>query len=91
MPDMTADPMLLQQLMTLLQDKLQLEVKSEDTDIIETGLLDSLLFVQLILQLEEAFGMQVSLEDLEIDQFRSVRRLADLVASAGAAAAHGAR
>ena len=52
--------------------------------------MDSLQFVQLVLHLEEDFGIHISLEDLGIDHFRSVVSIADLVANGGNATTSGA-
>ena len=69
------------QLTKLFREKLYLDVPSLDTDLVDAGLLDSLQFVQLLLQLEEDFGMHVAMEDLDIDHFRSIRSIADFVAN----------
>jgi acyl carrier protein len=44
----------------LFAKKLNLEVSSVDTDLVGTGLLDSLALVELLAQLEETFGLLVS-------------------------------
>lgn len=77
---MAANGHLHDQLGKLFREKLLVEIPSNDTDLVETGVLDSLLFVQLLLQLEEDFGMHVAMEDLEIDHFRSIGSIADFVA-----------
>src|SRR5438445_9301985 len=87
--DLAAGALLHDQLIKLLCDKLHLDVPSPDTDLIDEGLLDSLQFVQLVLHLEEDFGMHISLEDLGIDHFRSVVSIADLVANGGNATTSG--
>ena len=69
----------LSQRITKMFDVLNLEVPSEDTDLFETGLLDSVSFVELLVQVEEQMGVTVSLEQLEPDNFRSVRRIAAFV------------
>jgi D-alanine--poly(phosphoribitol) ligase subunit 2 len=58
---------------------LNVEVPSADTDLFETGLLDSLAFVQLLLHLEQDFGVTTSVDDLELDNFRSITRIAEFV------------
>ena len=63
----------------LFSAKLNLEVPSTDTDLLEAGLLDSLTFVDLLLCLEQEFGARVSLEELEIDNFRSIEKIAEYV------------
>jgi len=60
--------------------KLNVEIPSPDTDIIEKGILDSLKFVDLLLHLEHEFGRKISLDNLEIDNFRSVRKIAKFLA-----------
>jgi acyl carrier protein len=67
------------QLARLFAEKLHVDVPSVDTDLIDTGLVDSLTFVELLAQLEEAFGVQVSLEDLELDRFRTISRIAEFL------------
>lgn len=54
-------------------------VARPDIDLLETGLVDSIGLVELILELEERFGVTLPMEDLEIDDFRSVYRIADLI------------
>ena len=69
----------LSQRITKMFDALNLEVPSEDTNLFETGLLDSLTFVELLVQVEEQLGVTVSLEQLEPDNFRSIRQIAEFV------------
>jgi acyl carrier protein len=59
---------------------LNLEVSSVDTDLVETGLLDSLALIELLAQLEETFGVSVSTDDLELENFRSIASIAGFVA-----------
>jgi D-alanine--poly(phosphoribitol) ligase subunit 2 len=62
-------------------ERLALEAPDAGTDLFETAVLDSLGFVQLLLQLEERLGVTVSLEDLEIDHFRTIEHIVDFVAA----------
>lgn len=66
-------------LVRLFSEKLNIEVPSVETDLLDTGLVDSLSFVEFLAQLEQNFGVQVSLDDLEIDRFRTISRIADFV------------
>jgi D-alanine--poly(phosphoribitol) ligase subunit 2 len=59
---------------------LNVEVPSPDTDLFEAGLLDSLAFVELLLCLEQEFGVTTSVDDLEADNFRTIARIAAFVA-----------
>lgn len=70
-----------QRILSLLTDRLDREVPGIDTDLLETGVLDSLLLVDLLMHLEEEFGVTVALDQLEIDVLRSVASLAVLVRS----------
>jgi len=63
----------------LFSSAMHLDVPSADTDLFETGVLDSLAFVELLLQLEREFGVTTSVEDLEVDSFRSIARIAEFV------------
>jgi acyl carrier protein len=55
------------------------DVPSFDTDVFETGLLDSIGFVELLAALEQEFGFVFQLDDLEVDNFRSVRAIAAFI------------
>ena len=72
----------------VFRDKLNVEVSSVDTDLFESAALDSLAFVNHLVYLEQAFEVTVSLDGLELDDFRSLARIAELVdahlASSGA-------
>lgn len=58
-----------------------------DTDLVDTGVLDSLALVELLVAVEEEFQMRFAPEDLEIERFRSVAALVELVEAHGSAAA----
>jgi acyl carrier protein len=68
-----------QKLIELFARKLNLEVHSVDTDLVGTGLLDSLALVELLAQLEETFGVSISAGDLELEDFRSIASIAAFV------------
>ena len=65
----------------LLLDHLDLRVRSAREDLIESSLLDSLALVELLFELERRFEIDVMVEELEIENFRSVERIAEFVAS----------
>lgn len=62
-----------------LRDRLMVIVPSPEVDLFETGLVDSIGLVELILELEERFGISLPMDNLEIDDLRTVRRMADLI------------
>jgi acyl carrier protein len=68
-----------QKLTELFAKKLNLDVSSVDTDLVETGLLDSLTLVELLTQLKETFGVSISTDDLELENFRSIASIAGFV------------
>jgi acyl carrier protein len=68
--------------------KLNLEVPAIETDLVETGILDSLGLVDLMLHLEQEFGIEISIENLEIDNFRSIERIAEFVDAHSRVACH---
>lgn len=63
----------------LFVERLNTEVPTADTDLFETGLLDSLRFVEFLAALETDFGIGVAVEELQIDAFRSLSRIAAFV------------
>jgi len=63
----------------LLSEKVQIETFSIESDLVETGLLDSLKLVELMTSLEDEFGITISFDEIEIDNFRSVVSIAEYV------------
>jgi len=63
----------------LIQDRLGVRANSVDDDLIASGVLDSLTLVQLLLDIETCFGITIPLDELEIDDIRSISRLSRLV------------
>lgn len=63
--------------------RLNLEIASPELDLFETGVLDSLAFVDLMLHLEQEFGRKIALEDVEIENFRSIQRIAAFLLNGG--------
>lgn len=67
------------EIQTLLSEKLMRRVPSVDADLLETGILDSMNFADLIVSLEEKYGVTLDLANIELDEFRSVSSIARLV------------
>ena len=55
---------------------LDMRVASDQVDLLEGRLVDSVKLVDLVLRIEERFGVMLPFEDLEIEDFRTVSRLA---------------
>ena len=62
---------------SFLAVKMGIEVPSPEADLVATGLLDSLSIVDLLVHLEQSYDTRISLEDLDLDNFRSIARIAD--------------
>ena len=63
----------------VLRDHLHVLVESPDANLLESGLVDSIGLVELIIRLEDRFGMALPMESLELDDLRSINTIADLI------------
>jgi acyl carrier protein len=54
-------------------------VVSARTDLFGSGVLDSLSFILLLSALEVEFGIQIPVDGIEIERFRTVERIAEVV------------
>jgi acyl carrier protein len=66
-------------LTAVFRDKLFIEVPAADTDLLDSGLLDSLQLVQLLLHVEQDLGCRIPLDEIDLDDLRSLERLARVV------------
>ena len=64
-------------------EKLNLDVPSVEMDLVDSGLLDSLIFVDLLLHLQREFELQIDISALDLDRLRSISSIAELVAGYG--------
>lgn len=65
-----------EEIAAIFADQMNIEVASADTDLIEEGLLDSLAFMDLLMFLEQRFGIVFTPDQLDFDNFRSLNRIA---------------
>jgi D-alanine--poly(phosphoribitol) ligase subunit 2 len=77
---------IIERLGTLFAETFHIEVPAPDTDLLESGVLDSFQFVELLFQLEQKFDVRVRIDDLDLDDLRTIERIARLVAANGKAA-----
>jgi acyl carrier protein len=63
----------------VFRDVLKRDVPSAQTDLLESGLLDSLALVELLFELEKQLGITLELETLEVDTFRTLDTIAGYV------------
>ena len=64
---------------TVFAETFHIDVPAPDTDLLDSGILDSLQFVELLYQLERQFGLQLKLEEIDLDDLRSLAHIARLV------------
>jgi len=86
-----SSPLLVQTIGKLIAEKLLVEVASPEDDLLGTGVLDSLTLIELLVSLEEHFGMRIPLDELQIEDVRSIQSIAHLVESKSAHALAGVR
>jgi acyl carrier protein len=69
----------LARLAALFEEHLNLTVPHEDTDLIDGGLLDSIMLVELLVHLEAQCGISIAAEDLELEHFRTLRSISGFI------------
>jgi acyl carrier protein len=73
-------------LMDVFKHRLELDVPSAETDLMVTGLMDSLIFVELLFQIEKEFGVTIAMDKVELDNFRSIVSIVQFLQQLGTAA-----
>lgn len=66
-------------LTTLFSEIMHVDVPSVETDLFDSGILDSQRFVELLLHLETHFNTQIDIDDFEIENFRCIEKIAALI------------
>ena len=79
--NMTNANAIIERLGAVFVESFHIEVPSSDTDLLETGILDSFQFVELLYELEQHFGFRIKIEDIDIDDLRTLTLIARLVAA----------
>jgi acyl carrier protein len=82
---------LAREIQDLIQETFSVRIKSTKDDLFDTGVIDSIILVQLILRLEERFSLDLVMEDLDLDDFTSVATIAAFVEGCFKKAASAAR
>ncbi|MEM9443589.1 MAG: acyl carrier protein [Pseudomonadota bacterium] len=62
-------------------DQFNVEPASTSTDLIEAGILDSLMLIEVVMFMETEFSVTAELDDLEIENFLSIDTMARFVAA----------
>ena len=83
---MLLQPSLNDRVRALVQDVVSVEVPSDHTDLIDSGLIDSLTLITMIAEIEQEFGVELALDELDVEWFRSVDRIVQFLGRAAVAA-----
>lgn len=67
------------QVTEIVREALHAEVDSVDADLLEGSVIDSLAFIELLFELQVRFGVEIPMDDLEIENFRTIHRIARFV------------
>jgi acyl carrier protein len=68
-----------QELLEHLRERLHIDVPGPDAELLESGLIDSLAFVELILIISGDYGVVVEMADLDVANFRTIRHIAAFI------------
>jgi methoxymalonate biosynthesis acyl carrier protein len=70
---------LTEELVTVLSKELQIRIESTTCDLFANGTLDSLGLVDLWFLMEQRWGVRVEIDQMELDNFRTVERIAEFI------------
>jgi methoxymalonate biosynthesis acyl carrier protein len=65
----------------IFSQRLHVDVPSHDSDLFAGGVLDSLQLVELLFQLESQFRVRISLDEIDLENFRSIERITVMLVS----------
>ena len=74
-----ASPGIEAKLLALFTDVMHVDIPSPQTDLFDSGILDSQKFVELLLHIEQQFQTPIDLTEFEIENFRCVEKIAGLI------------
>lgn len=66
-------------IMTEVNPELNLEQLDDDEPLIDSGIVDSLGVLRILAFLDESFGIDLSGDEIKLEQFRSVRSIRQLI------------
>jgi acyl carrier protein len=70
-----------EQLGAIFREALHVEAPDPSTDILDAGILDSLAFVTLLFEIEQRFEVTIPLEQVDLEDLRTVDRIGALIDS----------
>lgn len=68
-----------ERIQAIFHEELQIDPPAIGDELIEAGVLDSMMFVSLLLHLEEEFQVTVVIQDVEITDFSTIEKIARMV------------
>ncbi len=68
-----------EKIISTLEQHSGIAVPSPDTDLFDSGVLDSLTFLDLMLTIEVDYGIRISFESLDMQQLNSVTGICDYI------------
>ncbi len=78
---MQANPTIVHDLTRLFREELFIDVPSADTDLIDSGLIDSLQLVRLLVHVERDLGFRIPLGEIDVEDLRSLARIARVISA----------
>ena len=76
---MATTPLVEERIRALFVRTLNIDAPSDETDLIESGVIDSLALIELLVALEQEFSVRLPFDTLDIESFRSIKSIAELV------------
>jgi len=76
---MNTDKNISEKISTIVSKALTIGQVDIDKDLFESGLLDSLSLIQLMMELEEGFEITIPPEELDVDDYRTVRTISKMI------------
>jgi D-alanine--poly(phosphoribitol) ligase subunit 2 len=64
---------------SIFRESMGIEIPSSDSDIIAAGLLDSLAFVTLLVEIEQQLDITIPLEAIDIERLRTLNAIVSFV------------
>jgi acyl carrier protein len=68
-----------ERIQSIFHEELQIDPPKIDDELIEVGILDSMMFVSLLMHLEDEFNVTVAIQDVEISDFNTIEKIARMV------------
>jgi acyl carrier protein len=78
---MQTHPAIVRDLTRLFREELFIDVPSADTDLIDSGLIDSLQLVRLLVHVERDLGFRIPLGEIDVEDLRSLARIAGVIST----------